>query len=90
MHRTLQQGVIALTLFGSIGFAAAADEANPWKGEAQMPPPAASSEMPAPKETDLNTGSAESGPIGATGQTMPSKFSPKNQALDDAPLIPQK
>lgn len=36
---------------------------------------------------DANTGLASSGPIGATGQTMPAKFSAENDALDKMPIM---
>jgi hypothetical protein len=34
-----------------------------------------------------NTGAASSGPIGATGHTMPAKFSAQNDALDKMPIM---
>jgi Protein of unknown function (DUF1236) len=36
---------------------------------------------------DVNTGAASSGPIGATGHTMPAKFSAANDALDKMPIM---
>lgn len=36
---------------------------------------------------DVNTGAASSGPIGATGHTMPAKFSAQNDALDKMPIM---
>jgi len=36
---------------------------------------------------DVNSGLASSGPIGATGQTMPAKFSAENDALDKMPIM---
>jgi hypothetical protein len=36
---------------------------------------------------DANTGVASGGPIGATGQTMPAKFSAENDALDKMPMM---
>jgi hypothetical protein len=36
---------------------------------------------------DANTGLAAGGPIGATGQTMPAKFSAENDALDQMPIM---
>jgi hypothetical protein len=36
---------------------------------------------------DDNTGVAASGPIGATGQTMPAKLSAENDALDKMPIM---
>jgi len=36
---------------------------------------------------DTNTGTAPSGPIGATPQTMPSKYSPENDAADKRPIM---
>ena len=38
--------------------------------------------------TDINTGAAVAGgPIGATGHTMPAKFSAENDALDKMPIM---
>jgi hypothetical protein len=36
-----------------------------------------------------NTGAATAGPIGATGETMPAKFSERNAALDKTPIMAQ-
>jgi hypothetical protein len=36
---------------------------------------------------DVNTGAGSSAPIGATGQTMPAKFSAENDALDKIPIM---
>jgi hypothetical protein len=36
-----------------------------------------------------NTGATSSGPIGATGQTMPAKFSERNATLDKTPIMAQ-
>jgi hypothetical protein len=36
---------------------------------------------------DQNTGVAAAGPIGATGHTMPAKFSAENDALDKLPIM---
>jgi len=36
---------------------------------------------------DTNTGTAPNGPIGATPQTMPSKYSPENDAADKRPIM---
>jgi hypothetical protein len=36
---------------------------------------------------DKNTGVAAAGPIGATGHTMPAKFSAENAALDNLPTM---
>jgi hypothetical protein len=36
---------------------------------------------------DADTGVAAGGPIGATGQTMPAKFSAENDALDKMPIM---
>jgi hypothetical protein len=36
---------------------------------------------------DSNTGLSTEGPIGATGQTMPAKFSVENDALDKLPIM---
>ena len=36
---------------------------------------------------DLNAGAESNGPIGATGQTMPAKFSAQNDALDKIPIM---
>jgi hypothetical protein len=36
---------------------------------------------------DANTGAASNSPIGATGHTMPAKFSAENDALDKLPIM---
>jgi|SoiMethySBSTD1v2_1073268.scaffolds.fasta_scaffold01271_35 hypothetical protein len=36
---------------------------------------------------DLNAGAGSHAPIGATGQTMPAKFSAENDALDKIPIM---
>jgi Protein of unknown function (DUF1236) len=48
---------------------------------------AAESENKGAASPDQNTGLASGGPIGATGHTMPAKFSAANDALDKMPIM---
>jgi hypothetical protein len=76
--RTFVSSAAALALLA--GVAAAQSPQNPTA-------PAASGEDAAPPHADSNTGAAPSSPPGATRQTVPSKNSPENAALDKLPIM---
>ena len=49
-----------------------------------QPKPPATAQSPG---ADANTGFAPQGPIGATRQTMPAKFSAENETMDERPIM---
>ena len=100
MRTSLRYGAITLALLGSVGFAAAADDAASGKinpgvptqlPTGQAPPNPGMSPhdagQPAQPPGGESSGLAPSGPIGATPQTMPSSLSAENEKLDQAPIM---
>jgi hypothetical protein len=103
MRTSLHYGALALALFASAGLAGAADDGASGKinsGVATQAPTGAAapkSEVVSPRDAqsqptegpaaNANTGTAPSGPIGATPQTMPSTVSAENAKLDKTPIM---
>lgn len=84
MRRSLRFGAMALVLMGSVGLAAA-DAEKPGAPKSGDTSPVGSE--PPPNTAGTNSGAASNGPIGATPQTMPSKYSEANAAADQLPTM---
>jgi hypothetical protein len=100
MRTFLRYGVATLALLASTGLAAATDPSgkiNPGvatqapTGQAAPVPevvsPRDAAEQPGQSAGSDSTGSAQSGPIGATPSTMPSTISAENAKLDKMPIM---
>ena len=95
MKRQMKRQIFAAVSVTLAGFVVtpALAEIEPLTPHAWSTAPALPQDNPPPQEdarTALmseTTASAPSGPIGASSQTMPAKFSPRNDLLDRLPMV---
>ena len=100
MHRSFRLSIAALAILGTAATAQTPPQSGQPAGAgaplatAAQPaaPGSAGASTTSPQEnaganTGINTGPASEGPIGATRETMPSKFSQENDALDKRPIV---